>query len=151
MSMRDPILRLADLVIENYDDWALIAETMEPRHGDSIATLLIARGSSPGSPVERFVIRREDLLEVLRVVGEALRTARKNKTMRAILRLRYGERPMTYGEVATVLHFSESTVRRCVDSLRRRVAGALLNLGARRLSALWPFIDRSLNAFRLPD
>lgn len=145
MSTRDPILRLADLVIENYDDWVLVAETMEPKTANAKVTLPIIRGSGGGSPVERFVIRRADLLEVLRVVGASLRSARKNRTMRAILRLRYGDQPMTYEEIAAVLHFSERTVRRYIDGLRKKVAGVLLNLGDRKMSVLWPFIGRSVS------
>lgn len=75
-STRDPILGLADLVIGYYNDWLLAAETMEPRRPGSIATLPIGRGSGGGSPVERFAIRRADLLEVLGVVGRPLKAAR---------------------------------------------------------------------------
>jgi len=140
MSARDPILQLADIVIRNYDDWRLIVMTMEPRHPGSIVKL--PYGPTPqSSPVERFVMRRDQLIEILDLVGRVIDLSRRSRFIRRLIEYRY-EQDLVYKEIADRLNCDEKTVRRKLDHLRRRVAGVLLNMGERRMSVFSPFFSR---------
>ena len=99
---------------------------------DASPPLPISRDSGGGSPVERFAIRRAELLELLGVVAKPLRAARQDKTARAVL---FSSAPLqtpadNLRRDRCGAHFGEGTVRRHIESLGRRVARLMEGLVA---------------------
>lgn len=59
---KDPLLQLSDVVLRNLPDWWQESKALEPKAGGSV-TILVR--TSTNSPVETFVLKKEDLETVL--------------------------------------------------------------------------------------
>lgn len=125
MNMEDPWMRAADQVLENLADWWAEATLAEPR---AIMRFVNADMPAPppgqDSPVEKFAIRREDLLNALRPIRN--RVKRLKARLRHVYKLRYVE-GLPYAEVAAALDPPAGlrSVERYVGQIRACVAATL--------------------------
>lgn|GEM_PF-2654524 len=129
--------RLIDLILYNRRAWRRQVEALEPRTSTSVVTLPVS--SAAGDPVGRVVVDRVTILYVLDTVDRALRGLRREYRQVAALKWDDGA---THKRIASLLHYSERTVRRRVHIVRKRVSAALAGLGAEKLAAFWPLFGR---------
>jgi len=138
VSLKDPWMQLADIILENLEDWRLLVEAMEPKHPGSII-VLPATPSAAGNAVERFVVKREDLMVVLSAVHRRLRRMRGH--LRRIYRLKWVKK-RTHYDIADELNYGLRTVDRYISQIRACVAGVLASLGPEKLAGFWHEIGR---------
>jgi hypothetical protein len=135
------LLELAELVLCNLHDWREELRLVEPSRGGSYITLTTASSGGIGSPVETFVVRRDDLDSTLRAVERRLR--KLSPDLRAVYEKVYGRGVYDEkGQRAKQLSVAEDlgrhprTVGRHVRRIKMMVAGTLANLGPQRLRGL---------------
>lgn len=138
MVLKDPWMQLADLFLEHLEDWLFLVETMEPKRPGSLIVLPL-QPSAAGNVVERFVVRREDLLTVLTAVRRRLRRMRPH--LRRVYRMKWVQK-RTHYDIAHELNYGVRTVDRYISQIRACVAGTLASLGPEKLAGFWREIGR---------
>jgi len=129
------LLDLADLVLENLEDWREELAIAEPSRGGSWITLTTGSRGGTSRPVESFVMRRDDLEATLRAVERRLKRMNPHlrKVYRAVWRNPLGDKRLV---IAERIGCHEKTLARDIRRIRSMVAGTLANLGPGRLRGL---------------
>jgi len=137
---KDPLMRLADLVLENRAHWWYELYHMEPKAGSSYVRITFGRAATASSPVEAFEIRKENLAAVLNAVRRRVR--RMKPLLRRVEALKWGS-GMTHSDIAKNLRIGIRSVDRYVGQIRACVAGTLRRLGPKKLADFWRNIGGS--------
>lgn len=137
MAIKLPV-QFIDYLLYNYHHLRREVESLGARQGG--IGKIPPKGGRPGSPVERVLIQRSDLSQVLDAVGAAWRGLTPELRQVAVAKYR---RQMGNKAIMKKCNISRSTLDRKLEAIRALVAGYLASVSEAILMQFWTTVPPS--------